>query len=277
MLECYEIENIEQLRAIADMLRVRIVDLLQKKPMTVTQLGEELGLAPAKVHYHVRELEKVGLLHLAETREKGGILEKYYQPIAREISVEKSLLSAPPDEALAMISTWLNQIKDGFQQAFRRALEQRALEQKEVKPNLSIGFTHIYLSPEEQQQLFKQIGELLRPYEERRGIEGEQEMASSLIVYPVGASLTRQQPPTLQQVALPSSEKTWTIGAAGYNRADLEKLLAEGRRLHLNVIGVCRFADDVSADIAERAIEHFEIVGKLIASNGVREVLMAKS
>ena len=103
MLESYEIENIEQLRAIADMLRLRIFEMLQNKPMTVTQLGEELGEAPAKVHYHVRELERVGLLRLVETREKGGILEKYYQPIAREISVEKSLLSAPPAEALAMI------------------------------------------------------------------------------------------------------------------------------------------------------------------------------
>ena len=72
MLESYEIENIEQLRAIADMLRLRIFEMLQQKPMTVTQLGEELGEAPAKVHYHVRELEKVGLLRLVETCEKGG-------------------------------------------------------------------------------------------------------------------------------------------------------------------------------------------------------------
>jgi len=77
MIERYEIENIEQLRAIADVLRLRIIDILQKQPMTVTQLGEVLGLAPAKVHYHVRELERVGLLRLVETREKGGILEKY--------------------------------------------------------------------------------------------------------------------------------------------------------------------------------------------------------
>src|SRR5947209_5417117 len=103
MLEQYEIETIEQLRAIADLLRLRIVDVLKEKPMTVTQLGEVLGEAPAKVHYHVRELEKVGLLRLVETREKGGILEKYYQPIARDFSVEKQLLSAPPDEAVAMM------------------------------------------------------------------------------------------------------------------------------------------------------------------------------
>lgn len=38
MLEYYEIENIEQLRVIADMLRLRIFEMLQKKPMTATQL-----------------------------------------------------------------------------------------------------------------------------------------------------------------------------------------------------------------------------------------------
>ena len=60
MLENYEIETIEQLRAIADMRRARILELLRDQPMTVTQLGELMGEAPAKIHYHVRELERVG-------------------------------------------------------------------------------------------------------------------------------------------------------------------------------------------------------------------------
>lgn len=271
MLEHYEIENIEQLRAIADMLRLRIIDLLQKKPMTVTQLGDELDVAPAKVHYHVRELEKVGLLHLAETREKGGILEKYYQPVAREISVEKSLLSAPPDEALAMTGAWLNQIKDGFQQAFRRALEMR-----DAKPRMSIGFTHMYVTAEEQEQLCKQIAELLKPYEERRGIQGEQEVMGSVLVYPVGASLAGTLPAALPRSETPA-QNTWAVGAADYSRVDLEKSLAEGTRMHINVIGVCRFTDDISADLADRAIEYFHIIGKLIASQEVHEVLLKKS
>lgn len=33
-------------------------------------------LARSDAHYHVRELERVGLVQLVETREKGGILEK---------------------------------------------------------------------------------------------------------------------------------------------------------------------------------------------------------
>lgn len=267
MLEYYEIENLEQLRAIADMLRLRIIELLQHKPMTVTQLGEELGEAPAKVHYHVRELEKVGLLRLVERREKGSILEKYYQPVAREISVEKSLLSAPPDQALAMTGAWLNQIKDGFQRAFRLALEQ-----KDIKPRISLGFTRTYVTAEEQERLCKQIMELIKPYEHRRGIEGELEVQTSFIAYPQMTSV-----PQSSQIALPSTENTQVVGAVDYNRADLEQLLAEDKRLHITVIGICHFADDVDADLAERAIEFVHVVGKLIAPKEVREVLIAKS
>src|SRR5260221_14087956 len=104
MLENYEIETNEQLRAIADMRRARILELLRDQPMTVTQLGELMGEAPAKAHYHVRELERVGLLRLVQTREKGGILEKYYRAVAEDIQVPRSLLSsAPTDEALAAL------------------------------------------------------------------------------------------------------------------------------------------------------------------------------
>src|SRR5690348_5811062 len=114
MRERYDIETLEQLRAIADVLRIHILDLLNQRPMTVTQLGEHMGLAPAKVHYHVRELERVGLVELVETREKGGILEKYYQPIAYEIGVNKALLSAPVDEAEATLRDLLDQISSGY-------------------------------------------------------------------------------------------------------------------------------------------------------------------
>jgi DNA-binding transcriptional ArsR family regulator len=249
------------------MLRLRIIELLQMKPMTVTQLGEELGEAPAKVHYHVRELEKVGLLFLVERREKGGILEKYYQPIAREISVEKSLLSAPPDEALAMTGAWLNQMKDGFQRTLRLALEQ-----KDIQPRMALGFTRLYVTAEEHEHLRKQLMEFVKPYENRRGVEGELEVQSCLIIYPQLASA-----PASSQITLPSTENTQVVGAVDYNRADLEQLLAEGKRLQINVIGICRFADDVDADLANRAIEYFHIVGKLIAPTTVREVLIAKN
>lgn len=287
MLEHYEIETIEQLRTIADMRRLRIIELLTERPMTVTQLGELLGEAPAKMHYHVRELEKVGLLRLVETREKGGILEKYYQPVAREISVEKQLFSAPLDEALATTSKLLNQIKEGFQRAFRRALEQ-----KDEKPKIALVTSHIYVTCEEQKQLYNQIFELLKPYEKPRGIEGEQENLNTLVAYPVIAAapaslgvIAEEKPGDTANnesvtVSISSASapalSTWTVGVTHISRADLEQALAEGKPLHIAVVGQCRFADDIDADLADRAIEQMNLIGKLEASPTVREVLMAK-
>ena len=267
MLESYEIENIEQLRAIADMLRLRIFEVLQQRPMTVTQLGEELGEAPAKMHYHVRELEKVGLLRLVETREKGGILEKYYQPIAREISVEKSLLSAPPDEALAMTGALLNQMKDGFQAAFREALKQN-----DAKTKVSLGYSRLYLNSEEQEQLLKQIDELVKPFEVKRGVTEELEIHAFLTMYPQLASS-----PDSTKEALFSTDNTQFVGSVSYDREQLEGLLAENKRLNVNIIGVCSIDEDIDADLAEKAFEHFHIVGTLVASDPVRDVLNRKS
>jgi DNA-binding transcriptional ArsR family regulator len=222
VLERYEIENIEQLRAVADLLRLRIIDLLQKQPMTVTQLGEMMGEAPAKMHYHVRELEKVGLLKLVETREKGGILEKYYQPIARDLSVNKALLSAPADESTAMLRTLFGQITEGFLREFRRTVEQ-----KSEKPEQGIGLSRMYMTLEEQERFWKQVAELSRPYERPRGNEGERELFAAMLIYPENTtgdtSITE----------LASTRKVWVVGATDYNRAALEETLAKGERLIL--------------------------------------------
>ncbi|MDQ6645456.1 MAG: helix-turn-helix domain-containing protein [Chloroflexota bacterium] len=269
MQESYELETIEQLRAIADILRVRIIDLLQEHPMTVTQLGDTLDMTPAKVHYHVRELEKVGLLRLVETREKGGILEKYYQPIAKDISVSKNLfLTAPPDESLAATSAWLDQMKDGFQRAFRIALEQ-----KDEQPDLGLGFSHIYVTSEERKELFKQIAELLKKYENRRALDGEKAMVVAILSYPQATSSSEQ---AHSAVVSDPTKNNWVVGVAHFNRSDLEKTLAEGKRVDIHVTGICQFANDVSPDLAERAIEHIHLIGKLEATPAVREVLIKK-
>lgn len=267
MRERYEIETIEQLRAISDMLRIRIINTLEKQAMTATQLGEELGLAPAKVHYHVRELEKVGLLELVETREKGGILEKYYQPIAHNISANQALFSAPADEVQAMLQALLDQTSGGFLEAFR---QRRVSEQEDPQAytGMSIHLSNIYLTKEDQRDLLKQFNELLIPYETRRGIEGEKELTFSLLTYPVLEAAEKKEP---TQVS-----KSWVVGATSFSQADLLKVRAENRRLQISVIGLCRFANDIPATLVEETVESFSLVGQLIASPEVKEILKSK-
>jgi DNA-binding transcriptional ArsR family regulator len=268
MLEAYEINTLEQLRAVADTLRIQIIDLLINRPMTVTQLGEALNMAPAKIHYHVRELEKVGLLQLVEKREKGGVLEKYYQSIARDFSVSKDLfLTAPPDDSLAALGAYIDQVKDDFLRAFRVSF----LERKDEHPLITLGGSRLFITREEFRQLMDQIMALFKQYESARGIEGEQEIWSSILAYAQADGQPRPTP-----AGAITTKNAWSVGALSYNRQELEKVVAEGHRLNLNVTGICTFANDVSADLADRAIEKFTLIGKLQSPPDVREVLMRK-
>lgn len=287
MREHYDIENLEQLRAIADILRVRILDLLREGPLTVTQLAERLHLAPAKVHYHVRELERVKLLQLVETREKGGILEKYYQPIAHNIGVMESLLfSEHRGEGLDILNSHFSQFQRDFVSSLRQTIEQR-----EKRHHLAFSLTSLYLTGDESEQLAKQLNELLTRYEKRRGIEGEQEIRGLIAMHPMIEQEDSASPETATPaVTMDSSSQevtmvtpsafptvdTWTVGVTSFNKADLEAVLAEGKRRSINVVGVCHFAKDVSAELADQAIERISLVGKLQASPAVREIIMRK-
>ncbi len=87
------ISTIEQLKAISDPLRVKILELITRKALTVKQLAGRLEEPPTKLYYHVAELEKAGFVTLVDTRVKSGIIEKYYRTSAENITIDNKLLN----------------------------------------------------------------------------------------------------------------------------------------------------------------------------------------
>lgn len=87
------IQTYDQLKAISDPLRTKILMFLVEKPYTCHQLAEELNLTRAKVLYHLRELEKYEFIKLVDKVEQGGNLLKYYQAVARGIIPADHLLN----------------------------------------------------------------------------------------------------------------------------------------------------------------------------------------
>ncbi|MDK2823363.1 MAG: hypothetical protein PWQ67_267 [Clostridia bacterium] len=77
------LEDLEKIKSVADPLRVKVLKILIERQATVKQIADLLGQSSAKMHYHVKELEKQNLIKLVETIEKGGILEKYYRAVAK--------------------------------------------------------------------------------------------------------------------------------------------------------------------------------------------------
>ncbi len=69
------------------------------------------------------------------------------------------------------------------------------------------------------------------------------------------------------------ARRTLTVGLQHYSRADLEQAVAAGQRLHIQVVGLARIADDVSPDLAVDAIESVTVLGAFQASAAVRRAL----
>lgn len=73
----------EQLKALADELRGKIVVLLRERARSITELAEKLGLPKGTVGHHVKVLEKAGLVKVVRTRKVRALTESYYGRTAR--------------------------------------------------------------------------------------------------------------------------------------------------------------------------------------------------
>ena len=118
--EQFVIEDLETLKVVADPLRKRILELLDK-PGTVKVVARQLGMSPSKLYYHVNLLEEHGLLRVTDTRIVSGIIEKHYQVAARTIGIKSGLLSpSSGDEALnLMLDEMLDRTGDEIRAAAR--------------------------------------------------------------------------------------------------------------------------------------------------------------
>ena len=63
------------------------------------------------------------------------------------------------------------------------------------------------------------------------------------------------------------------LGLQRFTRQDLERVLASGEQLHIQVLGLATIDDDVPAQLASRAIGSITVLGALRASPEVKAVL----
>jgi DNA-binding transcriptional ArsR family regulator len=108
----HRISRLDTVRVLADPLRLRLLEAMASRldePWTVKELARALGEPPTKLYYHVNLLEEHGILVVTGSRLVSGIVEKRYQLVAANISVDQGVLSTGEhgvDEALhSVLST----------------------------------------------------------------------------------------------------------------------------------------------------------------------------
>ena len=77
----------------------------------------------------------------------------------------------------------------------------------------------------------------------------------------------------LGEVKRTIARRTLVLGLQHLSRADLERALAAGEMLQIQVVGLARIADDVSPELARATIESVVVLGAFQASAAVRSAL----
>jgi DNA-binding transcriptional ArsR family regulator len=104
------IDDPRYVKAMSHPLRVRILALLDERPASPVELAGWLGATLSTTAYHVRTLERMGLIELIrETRVRGAV-EHHYRSKDRPTVSDEAWAAAPPIAKQAAVSASLETI-----------------------------------------------------------------------------------------------------------------------------------------------------------------------
>ena len=104
------IDDPRYVKAMSHPLRVRILALLDERTASPVELAGWLGATLGTTAYHVRTLERMGLIELVrETRVRGAV-EHHYRSRERPRVSDEAWAAAPPIAKLAAVSSSLQTI-----------------------------------------------------------------------------------------------------------------------------------------------------------------------
>ncbi|WP_440118938.1 ArsR/SmtB family transcription factor [Paenibacillus sp. QZ-Y1] len=177
------LSTIEEIKVYSDPYRIQIMNMFntQGRPSTVKEVADQMGEVPAKVHYHVKKLEKIGLLTIVSTREINGIIAKYYEPFKGEIQLRNEDEENSPLKQVFRSET-LKLLNEMFEQS-----RKRFMNQAEKGDHMFISDMTLYASREEVELLYDNITKLCEPYLTKDKQKGGQE------VYQLFTALSKQE------------------------------------------------------------------------------------
>ena len=176
------VDTLEALRVLSDPRKLQIIEAVRHDALTASQIAKRLGEKPTKLYYHVAELERHQLIRVAETRQKGNLVEKYYRPAADVYKVDKALFEKGP-EALGAFYTTVTGMLDGTTAHLKRAIDSGRVTEKEAAAATRV-IVRSRLSASDAAEFQLRLREVIHEFIGKRSTDDAQvPIALSLLVY----------------------------------------------------------------------------------------------
>jgi len=174
--ESKTLNTVEEIKIYSDPYRLRILKTFLDfgRPATVKEVADRMGEVPAKVYYHVKKLESIGLVSIDHTEIINGIVAKYYDSYSGQIEIKAAEIE--PEMRSVYWSNVRRLIAEQFDQTKETFLNRVNGDGDTGRFMQNI----LYMNPEEAEELFRQVQKLFEPYERKRS--GEEVKAYDLFL-----------------------------------------------------------------------------------------------
>ncbi len=105
------INDPEACRLLADETRRKILYLLRAKEMTVSQIADELKLAPQTLYHHIKKMLEANLVEVTREVRVGALIESYYRATAEVFQITVGQTSGSKELQTANIAAILESLK----------------------------------------------------------------------------------------------------------------------------------------------------------------------
>jgi DNA-binding transcriptional ArsR family regulator len=210
MFEVTVIEDPAAAEASLDPVRARLLAELAE-PGSATALAARLGLPRQKVNYHLRELERHGLVELVEERRKGNMTERVLRATAASYVISPVALAAvQPDPGRSpdrLSAHWLLALAARLVRDVGELLVGSARERKRVATFAMEGEVRFASAAERAafaEELAGAVAALVGKYHDETAVRGRRHR----VIVAVHPAITRGEPDPAQDVKTDEEDKS---------------------------------------------------------------------
>jgi DNA-binding transcriptional ArsR family regulator len=105
-----EIDDPRIVKGLAHPLRIHILRVLQERVASPSEIAADSDASLGTISYHVRYLERVGLIELTRTKARRGAVEHYYRAVGRVRITDRAWAQLPAAVREGLLGSTLDQI-----------------------------------------------------------------------------------------------------------------------------------------------------------------------
>lgn len=180
------VERSDQIKALANPLRQRILELMIEAPITTKQVADRLGEKPTKLYHHVDTLEAAGLIKLVKTKRKRGTVEKYFEAVAERFVMDRAAVEvrAVTDDEQGRLETIISSSLDETLSEIRESMGTGLIRADDDSGESVFVRSHLRMTPLQMSVLVDRLQEWIRDCQGSHDPDAEMEYGLTVAFYP---------------------------------------------------------------------------------------------